>query len=165
MVYGIKGKNTLPAGRRIFGHSDPEIINPQASPEVVRPGHYGDGQAMEGTPDRSGEKFPTAEQHNMALRGERYGAHDNAPVSSKSTKRYGHNPTTGAIQGSTGENPAEQERRQLEGAILARTANPPAKAVTETLGYFDRPTQPNTGHTTGGVHPTVHIDPRGTQAK
>jgi hypothetical protein len=134
-------RHTMPPGRRAFGSAADPVVR------SVTQGTHADGQARDGASQPHG-KFATAEE---VYRHER-GAHrlENVPnnphVDSKSTKRYGRNDTTG-------EQPAGLETRELPGTIIGHDVNPPAVHAAEHLDpYFGRPTFPNTGRSTGGLH-------------
>jgi hypothetical protein len=75
------------------------------------------------------------------LRGTPYGSvPENPTVDSKSTRRYGKNPQSGAIQGSTGVQPVNQVERGLkERSLYAREEKCPDVKVT-TADYFGRET-------------------------
>ena len=63
-------------------------------------------------------------------------SNDNSKVSSKSTKRYGRNPS-GDVRGSTGEQPASIYRSQIPGAMPSRTVGGPGTIKAQTVGWVN----------------------------
>jgi hypothetical protein len=124
---------------------------------IIKTHLHSDKQTVEGIRDFKKDKYPSAEKINKELRGQPHGQGNNPTVHSKNTQRYGHSPRTGAVTGSTGSSPSTPQGSQIAGSITARPANPYAPAKSETLGYFDKPTQPNTGKHTHSLHPIPSI--------
>jgi hypothetical protein len=82
---------------------------------------------------------------------------ENPTVHSKSTKRYGRNPTEGDIHGSTGQQPADIEVRPIAGSIPQRTVGGPAVIAAQVVGYapdgsgkYIKPSYPNASRSLHG---------------
>jgi hypothetical protein len=181
MAYGVPPKNThtLPAGRRSF--AGPAVTDSaRRDVTVVRPDVYADGQDRMGTPQSNqhdgsaaNKGYQQGEKYRAALRPAPYGT-SNETVHSKNTKRYGRNPTTGDIQGSTGEQPASLYRSgPASSALAASSRGGPARPHVEVVGHapdgsgkFKHATHPNADR---GLHgnshaPTVPVDRGGARA-
>jgi hypothetical protein len=150
MAIGWIQKSSMPKGRKPFSEGPNVAQRPQQG--IIRPHKYADGQEVDGTPaNRPAFKYPTAKEHVAMQRGTPYNAADpnkdvrasvngpnNPAVHSKNTKRYGHNPTSGDIHGSTGVQPVKQIERGPGAAPIHVIEKKPEPVKVERLDYFGK---------------------------
>jgi hypothetical protein len=152
MAIGWIGKSSMPTGRKPF--SEGSNVAQKVQQGIIRPHKYPDGQDVDGTlAANSAAKPQTRAEYLRDLRGTPYGGKDtsrdprasvngpqNPAVHSKNTKRYGHNPTSGDIQGSTGHQPITQiERGPDLRKIVAKEKKPDGPKVY-SVDYFGKQT-------------------------
>jgi hypothetical protein len=152
MAIGWIQKSHMPAGRKPFSEGPNVAQTPRQ--EIIRPHRAPDGHDVDGTlAANSAAKAPSRAEYLRDLRGTPYGGKDanrdprasvngpqNPAVHSKNTKRYGHNPTSGDIQGSTGHQPITQiERGPDLRKIVAKEKKPDGPKVY-SVDYFGKQT-------------------------
>jgi hypothetical protein len=142
--------------------------------DIVRPHKFADGQDAMGTPAANEHRenktgYLAGRKQNAELRGSPHGG-TNPTVHSKATERYGRDGSRlDSPHGSTGQQPAVLQGRQMSSGIHSRDAHAPGKPVHQTVGHAvdgsGRWTDPSYPNASKGRQSPEHIHRPGTQSR